>query len=437
MRTPLDLELAAIAIQSPTMPLHSIPEALADLRAGKMIILVDDPGRENEGDLAMLAESVTPAAINFMAKEARGLICMPMAEELCDQLDLPPQVERNQSRMGTAFTVSIEAATGVTTGISAADRSHTIRTACRADAKPADLARPGHIFPLRAREGGVLVRGGQTEGIVDLARLAGARPAGVICEIMKDDGTMARMPDLEVFARQHGLKIVTIADLIAYRRMTERLIEPLEMDLPLPTRFGTFRAHLFRSKLDGREHVALTTESMPGPGLDGPREPVDGVVTVRVHSECLTGDVFGSLRCDCGPQLDLALSRISQDPYGCLVYMRQEGRGIGLANKLKAYKLQDQGMDTVEANTALGFPADLREYGLGAQILNYLGVRQMRLLTNNPKKIVGLEGHGLSVVDQEPLQVAPNAINQRYLATKRDKLGHLLDGLEPPKSAIG
>jgi len=409
------------------MPLHTIPDALADLKAGKMIILVDDPGRENEGDLAMLAEYATPAAINFMAKEARGLICMPMSEELCDQLDLPPQVSRNQSRMGTAFTVSIEAASGVTTGISAADRAHTIRTACKLDARPADLARPGHIFPLRAREGGVLVRGGQTEGIVDLARLAGGRPAGVICEIMKDDGTMARMPDLEVFATLHGLKIVTITDLIGYRRVTERLIEPIEMDLPLPTRFGTFRAHLFRSKLDGREHIALTTEAMPGPGLDGPREPVDDVVTVRVHSECLTGDVFGSLRCDCGPQLDLALARISAETHGCLVYMRQEGRGIGLANKLKAYRLQDQGMDTVEANTALGFAPDLREYGLGAQILTYLGVRRMKLLTNNPKKIVGLEGHGLEVMGQVPLQVASNSINSKYLRTKRDKLGHLLD----------
>jgi 3,4-dihydroxy 2-butanone 4-phosphate synthase / GTP cyclohydrolase II len=409
------------------MPLHSIPEAVADLAAGRMIILVDDPGRENEGDLAMLAEKVTPEAINFMAREACGLICMPLAAELCDRLDLPPQVDKNESRMGTGFTVSIEAAQGVTTGISPKDRAHTILTAVRPDAGPKDLARPGHVFPLRAKEGGVLVRGGQTEGIVDLARLAGAAPAGVICEIINPDGTMARMPDLERFAKKHGLKIVTIADLIAYRRMTERLIEPVEMDLPLPTRFGTFRAHLFRSKLDGREHVALTTESMPGPGLDGPREPVDGVVTVRVHSECLTGDVFGSLRCDCGDQLDQALARISKEPYGCLVYMRQEGRGIGLEAKLKAYRLQDAGLDTVEANTALGFGADLREYGLGAQILTYLGVRRMKLLTNNPKKIVGLDGHGLAVEAQEPLRIAPNPVNLKYLRTKRDKLGHLLD----------
>ncbi len=409
------------------MPLDTIPAALSDLEAGKMIILVDDPGRENEGDLAMLAEKVTPEAINFMIREARGLVCMPMSGELCDQLALPPQVSENQSRMGTGFTVSIEARHGVTTGISAADRAHTILTAVHPGTGPQDLARPGHVFPLRAKDGGVLVRGGQTEGIVDLARLAGGRPAGVICEIINDDGTMARMPDLERFAARHGLKIVTIADLIAYRRMTERLVEPLEMDLPMPTRFGTFRAHLFRSKLDGREHVALTSETMPGPGLDGPREPVDGVVTVRVHSECLTGDVFGSLRCDCGPQLAQALEVLAKEPFGCLVYMRQEGRGIGLANKLKAYRLQDQGLDTVEANKALGFPPDLREYGLGAQILTYLGVRRMRLLTNNPKKIVGLEGYGLTLEAQIPLQTPPNPANERYLATKRTKLGHLLD----------
>jgi 3,4-dihydroxy 2-butanone 4-phosphate synthase/GTP cyclohydrolase II len=421
------------------MPLETIRKAIEDLKAGRMVILVDDPGRENEGDLAMLAERVTPEAINFMAKEARGLICMPLAAEVCDQLDLPPQVDRNQSRMGTAFTVSIEAATGVTTGISAADRARTIEVAARADATPEDLARPGHIFPLRAREGGVLVRGGQTEGIVDLARLAGARPAGVICEIMKDDGTMARMPDLEVFAERHGLAIVTIADLIAYRRMTERLVEPVEMDTPLPTRFGNFRVHLFRSKIDGAEHVALTTEAMPGPGLDGPREPVDEVVTVRVHSECLTGDAFSSLRCDCGPQLDSALQMIAAQKYGVLVYMRQEGRGIGLAAKLRAYQLQDEGLDTVEANQALGFPADLREYGLGAQMLSYLGVRRMRLLTNNPKKIAGLDGHGLEVVDQVPLETPPNLFNRKYLQTKREKLGHLLvdlpEGAEPASGA--
>jgi len=412
------------------MPIARIEEALRDLRAGKMIILVDDPGRENEGDIAMLAEHVTPAAINFMVREARGLICMPMSEELADQLELPPQVPHNTSRMGTAFTVSIEAATGVTTGISAADRARTIQVAAAPNASPKDLVRPGHIFPLRARTGGVLVRGGQTEGMVDLARLCGARPAGVICEIMNDDGTMSRMPDLERFAEKHGLRIVTIADLIAYRRQTERLIEPVQMDLPMPTRYGRFLVHMFRSKIDGREHLALCTESMPGPGLDGPRASVDGVVTVRVHSECLTGDVFGSLRCDCGPQLHHALEMLSKEPYGVLVYMRQEGRGIGLAKKLEAYRLQDQGLDTVEANQALGFPPDLREYGLGAQILTYLGVRRMRLLTNNPRKIAGLEGYGLSVEGQVPIVTPPNPLNARYLRAKREKLGHLLDHVE-------
>jgi 3,4-dihydroxy 2-butanone 4-phosphate synthase/GTP cyclohydrolase II len=411
------------------MTISPIPEVLDELKRGRMVILVDDPGRENEGDLACLAEHVTPEMINFMAREARGLICMPMSGDLCEQLGLEMQVQNNKSRMGTGFTVSIEAASGVTTGISAADRAHTIRTAAAVGAKASDLVSPGHIFPLRAREGGVLVRGGQTEGMVDLARLCGARPAGVICEIMNDDGTMARMPELELFARKHGLLICTIADLIAYRRQHERLIEPLQMDLPMPTRYGTFVAHMFRSKIDGKEHVALTV-GMPGPGLDGPRGEVAEPVTVRVHSECLTGDVFHSLRCDCGPQLDKALEILGREPRGVLVYMRQEGRGIGLENKLKAYKLQDQGLDTVEANAALGFPADLREYGLGAQILRYLGVRKMRLLTNNPKKIAGLAGYGLEVVDQLPLSTPPNPSNSRYLRTKREKLGHLL----PPEN---
>ncbi len=407
------------------MVISPIPDVLSDLMAGRMVILVDDPGRENEGDLAMLAEHVTPEAINFMAREGRGLICMPMAPELCDTLELVPQAAKNTSKLGTGFTVSIEAATGVTTGISAKDRAHTIRTACAPNAKPEDLHRPGHIFPLRAREGGVLVRGGQTEGMVDLARLCGSQPAGVICEIMKDDGTMARMPDLEAFAAKHGLKICTIESLIAWRRQNERLVEPLELDVPIPTRFGMFQAHMFRSKIDGKEHVALSI-GLPGPGLDGPRAPIDEPVTVRVHSECLTGDVFHSLRCDCGPQLDAALQILGKEPRGVLVYMRQEGRGIGLANKLKAYRLQDQGLDTVEANEKLGFPADLREYGLGAQILQYLGVRRMKLLTNNPKKIAGLAGYGLELLDQIPLSTPPNAQNLRYLETKRDKLGHNL-----------
>lgn len=411
------------------MPISPIPEILDDLKQGKMVILVDDPSRENEGDLAMLAEKVTPAAVNFMAREARGLICMPMSEELCERLELEPQVSKNTSKLGTGFTVSIEAAEGVTTGISAADRAHTIQTAVRPGALASDLARPGHVFPLRARDGGVLVRGGQTEGMVDLARLCGARPAGVICEIMNEDGTMARMGDLERFAARHGLKICTIEDLIAYRRQHERLVEPVEMDIPIPTPFGVFQAHLFRSKVDGKEHLALT-RGMPGPGLDGPREGVEEPVVVRVHSECLTGDVFHSLRCDCGPQLDRALEALGQEPRAVLVYMRQEGRGIGLANKLKAYRLQDEGLDTVEANSALGFAADLREYGLGAQILHYLGVRRMRLLTNNPKKIAGLNGYGLEVLDQVPLHTAPNPRNLGYLRTKREKMGHLLGGLE-------
>ncbi len=411
------------------MPISAIPEILDDLRSGKMIILVDDPDRENEGDLAMLAETVTPEAINFMAKEARGLICMPMAGETCDRLGLEPQVQRNTSKLGTGFTVSIEAAQGVTTGISAADRAHTIQVAAAEDTTPEDLARPGHVFPLRAREGGVLVRGGQTEGMVDLARLCGRRPMGVICEVMNDDGSMARMPQLEVFSEKHGIKICTIADVIAWRRRNERLVVPSEMDIPLPTRFGTFSAHLFKSKIDGKEHIALTT-GMPGPSVDGPRTAVDELVTVRVHSECLTGDVFHSLRCDCGPQLDKALEILGTEERGVLVYMRQEGRGIGLENKLKAYRLQDEGLDTVEANEALGFPADLREYGLGAQILRYLGVRHMKLLTNNPKKIAGLGGYDLDVAAQIPLSTEPNAINVHYLRTKRDKLGHILGNVE-------
>lgn len=408
------------------MATSPIPEILAELQAGRMIILVDDPSRENEGDLAMLAEHATPEAINFMAREARGLICMPMDGEQCDRLGLKPQVERNGSRMNTAFTVSIEAARGVTTGISAADRSHTIRVASASGAVEGDLVSPGHIFPLRARDGGVLVRDGQTEGMVDLARLAGAKSSsGVICEIMSEDGSMARMPELEVFADRHGLKICTIADLIAYRRRNERLIEPVVMDVPLPTRHGRFSSHLFRSTVDGVEHIALTT-GMPGPGLDGPRQAVSELVTVRVHSECLTGDVFGSQRCDCEPQLHQALERLADAPRAVLLYLRQEGRGIGLANKLRAYQFQDQGMDTVEANQALGLPADLREYGIGAQILHYLGVRQMRILTNNPKKMHGLSGYGLELVDQVPLETDPNPNNIKYLRTKRAKLGHLL-----------
>ncbi len=419
------------------MTISPIPEILEELRAGRQIILVDDPNRENEGDLAMLAEHVTPDDINFMAKEARGLICIPLEAALCDRLDLRPQVDRNRSAMGTAFTVSIEAAKGVTTGISAADRAHTIRVACNADARPEDLVSPGHIFPLRAHEGGVLVRGGQTEGIVDLARLAGAASrSGVICEVMNDDGSMARMPQLEEFGKRHKLKICTIADIIEYRRRTEMLVEPVVMDVPLPTTWGEFTAHVFRSRVNEKEHLAVT-KGLAGPkeeesALDPewPRTPAEEIVTCRVHSECLTGDVFGSRRCDCQAQLHTAMEVLTEvDGPAVLLYLRQEGRGIGLANKLKAYRLQDQGLDTVEANQALGFPADLREYGIGAQILHYLGVRKMRILTNNPKKIYGLGGYGMEVVEQVPVCIEPNSRNIKYLRTKKAKMGHLLEGL--------
>ena len=412
------------------MTLCSISEAIEELQAGRMIILVDDPDRENEGDLVLLAEHVTPEGINFMAKEARGLICMPLDGDTCDRLGLEAQAPRNTNQHKTAFTTSIEAAEGVTTGISAADRARTIGVAARADCRPEDLVRPGHVFPLRAKDGGVLVRGGQTEGSVDLAKLAGARPATVICEIMNDDGTMARMPDLEVFAETHDLKICTIADLIAHRRRHERLIEPLHLDLPLATSHGKFKMHLFRSLVDGKEHVALSVGLDGELELCGERPAIEEPVWVRVHSECLTGDVFGSMRCDCGAQLGRALDILAGKEHGVLVYLRQEGRGIGLAAKLKAYELQDEGLDTVEANKALGLPADLREYGIGAQILHFLGVRRMRLLTNNPKKIHGLAGHGLEVVEQAPLEIAPNPINIRYLQTKRDKLGHTLEGCD-------
>lgn len=416
------------------MPISEIPEIIEDLRQGKMIILVDDPDRENEGDLAMLAEFASPQAIAFMATNGRGLICVPLAGEVCDELGLDPQVTKNTSKLGTGFTVSVEAAEGVTTGISAADRARTIEVLIDARSRPADLDRPGHIFPLRARDGGVLVRGGQTEGMVDLAKLCGSRPGGVVCEVMNEDGSMARMPDLEVLAARHDLKICTIEDIIAWRRKNERLIEPLEEDIPIPTPFGNFKATLFRSTLDGKEHMVLA-RGLGGPGLDGPREGIEEPVFVRVHSECLTGDVFGSMRCDCGSQLEKALEFLGKQDLGVLVYMRQEGRGIGLANKLKAYRLQDEGLDTVEANAALGFPADLREYGLGAQMLHYLGVRRMRLLTNNPKKIAGLHGWGLDVIDQLPLTTEPNPSNINYLRTKAKKMGHLLEGVEGSSDA--
>lgn len=405
--------------------LSSIPEILEELRAGCQIILVDDEDRENEGDLVLAAEKVTADHINFMARYGRGLICMPMPAADLERLDLPPMTRRNTAPLNTAFHVSFEAARGVSTGISAGDRARSVAVACDPKTTADDLVRPGHMFPLCAREGGVLVRAGQTEGSVDLMRLAGLRPASVICEIMNDDGTMARMPELEIFAKEHNLKICSIQDLIRYRHAQEKLVRRAA-ETVLPTEFGTFHLVVYETEVDDHEHIALTMGDVAA--ADAP--------LVRVHSECLTGDIFHSLRCDCGEQLHRAMAIIAEDGCGAIVYMRQEGRGIGLVNKIRAYQLQDQGMDTVEANIHLGFDPDPREYGLGAQILEDLGISRMRLLTNNPIKRAGLEGYGLEIAGRVPIEIPANKVNARYLDTKREKMGHLLERKGAPSVTV-
>jgi 3,4-dihydroxy 2-butanone 4-phosphate synthase/GTP cyclohydrolase II len=392
-----------------------VAEAIEEYRAGRPLIIVDDEDRENEGDVCVPAQYCTPEIVNFMATHARGLICVPLADETVDRLRLPMMTRRNTSSLGTAFTISVEAASGITTGISAADRARTIAVLADPTSQPNDLVLPGHIFPLRARAGGALVRAGQTEASIDLCRLAGLEPAAVICEVMRDDGEMARMPDLQRFARRHSMKIVTVADIIAYRMEHERLIERVD-EAMLPTAFGDFRAVAFRTLIDAKEHIALVMGDVDS----------DTPILVRVHDQCVTGDAFGSRRCDCGEQRDRALQTIAEAGHGVFLYMDQEGRGIGLHNKIRAYHLQDEGMDTVEANEALGLPVDRRDYGIGCQILVDLGVRQMRLMTNNPTKRAGLEGYGLEVVERLPIEIEPNAHNLRYLQTKRDKMGHLL-----------
>jgi 3,4-dihydroxy 2-butanone 4-phosphate synthase/GTP cyclohydrolase II len=396
-------------------PFATVEEAIEDIRQGKFIVVVDDEDRENEGDLTIAAQFTTPEAVNFMVTHARGLVCLCLTEERCDELGLRQMTEQNETPFETAFTVSVEAREGVTTGISAHDRSRTIQVAIDPTSHPADLVQPGHVFPLRARDGGVLKRSGQTEAAVDLARLAGLNPAGVVCEIMRDDGSMARVPDLIPYCEQHALKMITVADLIEYRRRTEKLVERTA-SVRMPTEYGDFQAIAYRETLTAKPHVALVKGEVAGAEN----------VLVRVHSECLTGDVFHSLRCDCGEQLEFALARLEAEGLGVLLYMSQEGRGIGLLNKLKAYELQEEGLDTVEANLRLGFAADAREWGIGNQILADLGLTTIRLLTNNPKKITGMAGHGLEVVEQVPIELPPNNENRRYLETKRDKLGHAL-----------
>jgi 3,4-dihydroxy 2-butanone 4-phosphate synthase/GTP cyclohydrolase II len=396
-------------------PFAAIDEAIEDIRSGEFVVVVDDADRENEGDLTIAAQFVTPEAINFMATHGRGLICLCLTPERCDELGLRPMTERNETPLGTAFTVSIEAREGVSTGISAHDRARTIQVAIDPGSTSSDLVQPGHVFPLRARQGGVLQRAGQTEASVDLARLAGVNPAGVVCEIMNEDGTMARVPDLVDVCDRHGLRMITVADLIEYRRRTEKLVERV-VSVRLPTEYGEFQAIAYREQLSGKQHIALVKGQVEG------KENI----LVRVHSECLTGDVFHSLRCDCGEQLDQALACIEAEGRGVLLYMAQEGRGIGLLNKLRAYELQENGLDTVEANLELGFPADAREWGIGNQILADLGLTTIRILTNNPRKLTGLDGYGLTVVEQVPIEIDPQPENARYLAAKREKLGHTL-----------